>query len=183
MFRPKGEAAVSDDWLEEEENSIRAEETDAARRADRAREVSRRASYFWHELLADVKEAVQKINKSEAIQKRVKCELKFFEDSVSSFKVDKEVFPAIRMRVSLSGTTIRVERAIARVRYPDKYPYENDSVSRTEEKEELNLFLDTDDQLLLQNEKHQLISPEQLPKYLLRPLLVEATQIRGPRIW
>lgn len=165
-------------WIDGEESRVRAEEGEVKRRQEREQVLSRLAASIWNELQYAAEEDVKRINKNEAIQQKVRCELKFFGESVSSFRVEKEVYPAIRLYVSLSGGTLYIRRTIAKIRCPDKFPYQDDSVSRSEEKEELKLNMDIDGAPYFQAKGHQIIKLEQLSEYLLKPLLVEPTPTR-----
>jgi hypothetical protein len=168
------------DWINEVEDRLQREESNQERLARRDDVLRSRASAYWYELTEAVKEQISRINKSERIQLEVKCELKYHEENVSSFRVEKQVFPSITLSVSRSGDKIMIRKVRTDVKNPETYFRDGLVKSSREEKEELQLILDENEGLAIRGKNQQLLSPEDIPRYLLEPLLVPATEVRNP---
>ena len=168
------------DWIDEVEDRLRQEESNHERLTRREGLLRSRASTYWSELTEAVKAQISKINKNERVQLTVKCELKYHEENISSFRVEKQVFPSITLSVSRSGDKITTRKVRRDVQNPETYFRDGLVKSGREEKEELQLILDENEGLAIRAKNQQLLSPEDLPRYLLEPLLVPATDVKNP---
>ena len=168
------------DWIEEFGENIEAEQKDKAQRAERADEIEHRLARFWNDLQYMLRDAVQKVNANEAIMKMIGDKLRYFEQNIFSVKIEKLTYPAIRLYVGRGQGRINVKRDIADLELDDNGYGDINRVTRTEEEEDLECYLDGE-ALQFRTKDQRVLRGEYLPAFLLKPLLVPCTPQRWIR--
>jgi hypothetical protein len=161
------------DWIDDEAESIASQDDEIEQQRRRQEQLGRSAQDFWRRLTHAVKADVDKINRNERIMSMVCGELTFLETSVGSFMVDKNVFPHITVEVTLRNNHIEIKRTTVELLNAKTVRRDGDYKTRTSKlSEKLEMLADATRGFYLRNKDHQIIEPETVSQYLIRPILV-----------
>jgi hypothetical protein len=157
----KGEFTMSD-WIDEEVNRLGEGIEEQKRTAVRDHEISQQGYRFWESLRFEITQAVEKINKTPEIRKRLGDGLGLEDANVGYIKVIKSVYPAVYLSVEMHQKNLGVTRKIVTGPEPRKVKRETES---------LPFELTASGEVFVRTNEGQSMGVHETVKYLLKPVL------------
>jgi len=150
------------DWIDEEVERIRQTADDKRRQAELEKALDGHGRNLYEDVKWAVEKAIEKINATPEIMKKLGDPLQYTGIYTSHFEVKKRTFPSVQLTVTSQGRELKVERII----YPDVR-----SSKGKQEREYLRAELDNDGKPFLRSEGGEVLGVHDAAGYLLRPLL------------
>lgn len=171
-----------DDWIDDLGAKFRSESAWSERRAEESELIRSESLRFWGGFVAAVKDQIGRVNANADIQNVVRGEIRLTNESGSSFKLDKLTWPSVYITVTLLDDSLRIERLTHELLNPETLIRDNEPrVRPIKEQEQLQMILGGEGELLFKNKDQQLLTKDQVPQYVIKPMLIPYTVISTRR--